>query len=300
MTLVPGEIPGWVPRALGTATSGLHRIPWGFTNETWTGTDPEGGRIVATLMTSPARARSVLARAPAVAQLLTEVGLETPVPIPERSEPERAVIVHAWLDGIPGMIRLGEADGPRAVGLAAGDAWRRLGDADPANVDLDDLWARPSALVAAARRWLSGAQADLSTSHVAIAADRIDQLGGPEDGVRRFVHGDLVPANLLLREGGPPVVLDLETVRIGDPLLDAGWFSWIVRFHHPAAWQAAWGAFAEAAHLTDLDGAARARLLALPTARILEILADRDLEQAARGRWLEQLRALADTPAALV
>ena len=88
------------------------------------------------------------------------------------------------------------------------------------------------------------------------------------------------------------MILDLETVRIGDPLFDAAWFSWIVRYHHPAAWPAAWAGFLEAAELSGPDDAAGALMLALPTARILEILANPTLTSASRSAWLAQLEAI--------
>jgi aminoglycoside phosphotransferase (APT) family kinase protein len=220
------------------------------------------------------------------------------VPIPERSDAERGVIVAAWLDGTPGMVRLGEPDGAWAVGRAAGATWLRLADVKPAGLDLDDLWARPSALAAAAREWLSIAREDLGPAHTLAAARHLDDLGASKpDRAPRLVHGDLVPANLLLREGRPAVVLDLETVRLGDPLFDAAWFSWIVRYHHPTVWPQAWCAFAESAGLSDLDDAGQVALVALPMARILEIVADPGLERPARDRWLAQLRALTEIEA---
>jgi aminoglycoside phosphotransferase (APT) family kinase protein len=287
-----GKPPEWVWDALGRAASDVRRIPWGFTNETWMGTAPDGARYVATLMASPAKAAALLARAPGIAALLAGVGLETPVPIAARSDPERGYIVAAWLDGTPGMVSLGEARGPATVGLAAGEVWRRLGSVDPAGTDLDDLWTRPAGFADAARAWLASAASDLTTAVAAAVSRRIDGLiAVMHDRPSRFVHGDLVPANLLLRDGATPGVLDLETVRIGDPLFDAAWFRWIVGYHHPAACGPAWPAFTEAALLPQLDTAGEVLLAGLPTARILEILADANLDAQARRRWLAQLQA---------
>jgi aminoglycoside phosphotransferase (APT) family kinase protein len=289
-------IPAWVSDALGIGASDLHRIPWGFTNETWAGTDLEGTVHVATLIDPPARAADLLARAPRLAEALARVGLDTPVPIPARSDPRRGVIVAPWMDGVPGMMALGGPDGAQNVGLAAGAAWRRLRDADTAVLALDDLWARPTTLATAARGWLARAEGSLGSSHAAAVARRIDDIAASSRGaIASFVHGDFVPANLLLRDGRLPCILDLETVRMGDPLVDAAWFSWIVRHHHPEAWPTAWSAFSQAAGIGHVDNSVRALMLALPTARILENLADPALAPRSRDQWLAQLRAIAET-----
>jgi aminoglycoside phosphotransferase (APT) family kinase protein len=111
------------------------------------------------------------------------------------------------------------------------------------------------------------------------------------------VHGDLVPANLLLRDGAN-VLLDLEAARIGDPLLDAAWFRWIVAYHHPELVPAAWAAFAGAAGIATSDATVRALLDAYPVLRILEILAGPGVGPSARGRWLRQLEQGVGMPAA--
>ncbi len=295
----PGlEVPAWVVDALGPAASGLRRLPWGFTNESWEGTTPEGTRYVATKMRQPRDAAEVIGRGPAIARRLREVGLDTPAPLPGRSVAERGIVVSEWLAGVPAMARLGDADGPAAVGRALGDAWRRLAGVDATGLGLDDLWARPPTLATAAGGWLGLVRPQLSAMTAAAVAARIDDLGSWwNEPPPRFVHGDLVPANILLRDLGPPALLDLEAVRIGNPLLDAAWVSWIVRYHHPEAHRAAWAGFLDAAGLEAQDAAGTKALAALPVVRVLEILSDRDLEPAARSRWLDQLAASASLPA---
>ena len=292
------RVPGWVADALGPGASGLRRLPWGFTNESWEGTTPDDAHYVATRLRRPRDAAAIIRRGSEIARRLHEVGLETPVPLPGRSIAERGIVVSEWLGGEPGIVRLGAADGPGAVGRALGDAWERLARVDPTGLELDDLWARPSDLVAAAKGWLELIRPQLAARIATTVAARIDDLGdSSRDGEPGFVHGDLVPANVLLRASGPPVVLDLEAIRIGDRLLDAAWCSWTVRYHHPEAHHAAWTAFTEAAGLVVPGAAAALALGALPVMRILEILADPDLEPAARSRWVEQLAASASLPA---
>jgi len=292
------QVPAWVVDALGPAASGLRRLPWGFTNESWEGTTPEGTRYVATRMRERRQAGEVIRRGPDITRRLRVVGLDTPVPLPGRSLAGRGIVVSEWLAGVPAMARLGDTYGPTAVGRAIGDTWRRLAGVDPTGLDLDNLWARPRDLATAAGGWLGLVRPQLSAMTAAAVAARIEDLGSSShDPQPHFVHGDLVPANILLRDPGPPVLLDLEAVRIGDPLLDAAWFSWIVRYHHPETHRAAWAAFQDAARLRAPDAAGPNVLAALPVVRVLEILSDRDLERAARSRWLDQLAASASLPA---
>jgi aminoglycoside phosphotransferase (APT) family kinase protein len=132
---------------------------------------------------------------------------------------------------------------------------------------------------------------ELPSAALRIAQSRLERLGGLLAGRRPgLVHGDLVPANVLIREAGPTALLDLEAVRLGEPLHDAAWFAWIVRFHHPAIAPAAWESFAAAGGIDTGDAAAAGLLEVLPTARILEIVAAL-AGGPARIRWMEQLQA---------
>jgi aminoglycoside phosphotransferase (APT) family kinase protein len=280
--------PGWVTDAVGQDLAAARRVPWGFTNETWAATTAHGVRCAVTRMSSPATAAEIIRRGPEVARRLASVGLEMPVPIASRSRAEQGVVVSTWIEGAPGIAKLGEPGGPEAIGRALGDAWRRLAAVDPSGLGLDDRWARPLGLQGAARSWLDGLRDDLAAPVASAIAVRLDGLA-LHPGRVGFVHGDLVPANVLLRSPRPPALLDLEAVRVGDRLLDAAWFRWIVRYHHPDLEPVAWLAFAKAAGI-DAGGRAIANLLAaLPTVRILEILAESPLDEQARLRWLEQL-----------
>jgi aminoglycoside phosphotransferase (APT) family kinase protein len=244
-------------------------------------------------MASPSEAAAAIGRGPEIARRLAGVGLEAPVPIASRSLTGRGVVVSTWIEGTPGMARLGSPEGAEAVGRALGAGWHALAAVDPSGLGLDDLWARPDDLEGAARRWLELARADLGVSAAARVVARIGGLAVLlRDRPARFVHGDLVPANVLLREGRGAALLDFEASRVGDALLDAAWFSWIVRYHHPEIHARAWAAFAEAAGLRASEAAVRQLLATLPVVRILEILEDRDLSPGARARWLDHLHAI--------
>ena len=284
------DVPAWVAEALGADAAAVRRIPWGFTNESWSGRARDGVRYVATRMRSASAAEALVARGPEIARRLGGAGLETPVPIASRSRPERGVVVSRWLDGTPGMALLGRPRGAEAVGRALGAGWRALASVEPTGLGLDNLWARPDDLDRAAHTWLELARAELGPSAAEVAG-RIGDLATLLRGrPTRFVHGDLVPANVLLRDARAPVLLDFEAARHGEPLLDAAWFSWIVRYHHPEIHPKAWAAFAEGAALQASEPAVRQLLARLPVLRILEILAGPDLSPGARAHWLDHLR----------
>jgi aminoglycoside phosphotransferase (APT) family kinase protein len=283
-------VPEWVTDALGRGLSDARRMPWGFTNETWAATPADGIRRAVTRMASPAVAAAIIRRGPEVARRVASVGLEMPVPIASHSHAEQGVVVSAWIEGAPGIARLGEPGGPEAVGRALGDAWRRLGGVDPSGLGLDDRWARPLDLRDVARGWLAGLRHELAAPVASAVEVRLDGLA-LYPGRAGFVHGDLVPANVLLRDPLPPALLDLEAVRVGERFLDAAWFRWIVRYHHPELEPVAWLAFVRAAGIDARGHAIAAILAALPTVRILEILGESRLGEQTRLRWLEQLAA---------
>jgi hypothetical protein len=74
-------------------------------------------------------------------------------------------------------------------------------------------------------------------------------------------------------------------------LLDAGWFDWIVWFHHPSRHAAAWESFTAEAGFDRDDPTTRELLRSLPLVRLSEILAGLPRGAPARGHWLEHLRS---------
>lgn len=280
--------PPWLTRALGPELTHIARAPWGFTNETWAATTSTGERFAVTRMGARAAAAFVIAAGPTIAGRVADAGLEMPAPIAERSSGADGIVVSRWLDGSPAMQLLVDAAGARTVGAALGDAWTRLRAVAIDGLALESRWASPGGVAAAAAGWLAQVDSALdratvegSRRAIAVAATL------PSPAQPSFVHGDLVPANLLLRDG-PAVLLDLESARIGDPLLDAAWFRWIVGYHHPELLPAAWEAFSTAAGLS-VDAGAGAAIEAYPVLRILEILATEEPPRDARPRWHEQL-----------
>lgn len=287
--------PDWLFEVLGADISGPTRLRWGFTNESWTAT-LRGRRLVATRMADREAAGSILDRAPEVGRRLAAVGVPTAAPVGPLSNARLRVVVFELVDGAPGIELIGREGGARRLGRLAGWAWKHLRSADRSGLDLDDRWSRPEDLLAEAHQWLDAAAPDLprsATSALRTGLLRVaPALAGRAAGL---VHGDFVPVNLLVREDRLVALLDLEAVRIGEPLLDAAWFEWILRYHHPEVADEAAVAFADESGLDRTDRATATLLAGLPAIRILEILVRSDPTPAARRRWLEQLHRLADT-----
>jgi len=293
----PQVPPPWVTEAVG-AVQGAQRIRWGFTNESWRVTANGGRALVVTRMADPGAARLVVQRGPAISAALAGVGITVPIPIPipipEGAGPGRAVVVSAFVPGRSGMELIGDAQAAVSLGRVVGEAWLALSRVETAGLDLDDHWARPNDLAAAARRWLDMASPSMAPATAREVSLRIEELPGLLAGrPSSFVHGDLVPANVLVDDGELAALLDLETVRLGERLLDAAWFRWIVRYHHPDVERAAWSGFASASGVDETDPIVGPLLEILPAVRILEVLGQSTLGAAARQRWLDQLRVCA-------
>lgn len=286
--------PDWLFEVLGADLSGPVRLRWGFTNESWAAT-VGGRRLVATRMADPESAGRILDSGTEVGRRLAAVGVATAMPIVAASDVRLGVLVSDLIDGTPGIEVIGREGGARLLGRLAGRTWAQVRSANADGLGLDDLWSRPEDLIAAANRWLDAASSELARPAASILGDSLDRaapvlVGRPAG----LVHGDFVPVNLLVREDRVVALLDLEAARIGEPLLDAAWFEWILRYHHPEIADDASAAFAEESGLDREDEATATLLAVLPAIRILEILDRTGSAPTARRRWLEQLRQLAE------
>ena len=284
--------PAWVRAAFDEVVIDAAQLPWGFRNETWLAVLADGRRFAASRLVDRRDAAVVAARMAAVQPRLVAAGLPVPALAQPRTTGVRGVLISPFQDGVPGAELLREPTGPAVVGSILGSAWRKLALADPVGLGLPDLWATPDRLVPAAREWLAALASGLPRADRARLAGAIEALPGLHDGrPAGIVHGDLVPANVLVRDGVLVALLDLEFVRLGDPRLDAAWFDWIVWFHHRLIHRVAWEAFAVAGGIGLGDAATQEAVRVLPAIRLLEILHDLERGDPARPRWLEHLGA---------
>lgn len=205
------------------------------------------------------------------------------------------MLVAEFIEGTVAADLLCEPSGPHLVGTLAGSVIRSLAAVDPTGLAIATAWADADQLAEEAARWFRVVSAGLSIAdrrrlEAAVRLVPLLLTGRP----RVLVHGDLAPVNMLVRDGRLSGLLDLEAVRLADPLFDAAWFDWLMRFHHPAQRDEAWLGLSESGGL-DLDEPNSADLRhVLPTLRILEGLADTAGHVDQRSQRLTQLRASLD------
>ena len=148
------------------------------------------------------------------------VPVEVPVPL-RKGEPAFGYPyewgVYSWLSGEPAVAGTTPAEADFASSLAALLAGLEL--VDPAEApaqrrgDLRARWDRP------VREALDALRNDLDTRAAAAAWEQaLDAAGWT--GPPRWVHGDLMPANLLVTKGRLTGVIDWEAAGVGDPAVD--------------------------------------------------------------------------------
>lgn len=298
---------------VGAPVVAAERSPWGFKHRTDLVTLADGRRLVVQRLAQPGGAAERLARAALLPDRLERVGVRLPLQIAADPDAVPPYAVREYLPGVPAATLLDTDAGAATVGRLMGALLPRLAQVETGGVPLDAVWADPQALAGRAEGWLAGSGALLDEAERGALAVTIRGLPLLLAGrAPRFAHGDFCPVNALVQassegsaaedhqdaqrsvvDGRWSVVglLDVEDARLADPLFDAAWWSWVVRFHHPARWQSGWRALCAAAAIPD-DGATAARVRALQQLRCLELCAEAaGLDpQMARG-WAGRLRA---------
>jgi aminoglycoside phosphotransferase (APT) family kinase protein len=290
--MTPLNVPMWLIETFATGSiDRAVRLGWGFRNDTWR-VDLKDGRCLAVTRPSDSLAApAVVALTRLIQPRLRAAGIASPSIVDLAPGDGSTVFATEFIEGTSGAEMLAQDGGPALIGGLLGDAWRRLRSIDPTRLPLPDAWAAPRRLTDLSRARLSWAEGWLTRMEQRLAAAAIgalpELLAGRRPG---FVHGDLVPANVLVRDGSLTAILDFEFVRLADPLLDAAWFDQIVAFHHPSEEPAAWQAFVSAAGIDADDPGTGDLLRALPLVRLLEIL-DSDDHAEGAAHWLSILRA---------
>lgn len=287
--VVPGpKPPPWLVAMFPSSFDDAAPLRWGFTNESWRVWLADGRQLAVTRLAQARAAGVVPARVAAMGPRLEAVGLPAVLAAERSPAWPSDVLVAAFVDGQPGSELLGEPTGARTIGRLSGVVWRHLSLVDPSGLGLPTLWAEPDALTAAAAEWAALAGTGLTGAERAFVEQAIATLPRLLDArPASLVHGDLVPVNILVRDGELAAILDLESTRVGDPLIDVAWFSHIVRYHHPSDHSAAWDAFLGGAGIDPDDARVRQRHV-LPIVLILERMAEGD--GAGSDRWLDQLQ----------
>ena len=290
--MTPRSIPTWLEDLFPGSMAIASPLPWGFRNESWKVELADGRRLAVTRLLDRRSAGVVPALITAVLPRLADVGLPVPALVGRPGPWPADVLVATFVDGEPGGALLTEPTAARSVGSLCGTAWRQLMQIDPTGLDLPDLWAAPDRLATAARVWAGALGPELDETDRTDLEDTIALVPGLLAGrPATVVHGDLVPVNVLVRDGQLAALLDLESIRLADPLLDAAWFDRIVWFHHPGEHPDAWAGFTRAAGLDPDEPTTRALLRVLPIIRILEIIDGLAPDAPARALGIAQLQA---------
>lgn len=224
------------------------------------------------------------------------------LPVPEviggSVEGPASYVVSRFTAGTSGRELLGDDAGAALIGAAAGRIAQEVARVPVAGLRLSRTWSEPALLAGAAGRWLAASRPDLPAAVARRVGEVVERLPAAFEGIRPvFAHGDLAPVNLVMDggagSGAVVALLDLERARLAHPLFDAAWWSWIVRYHHPARWPAAGPAFLSAAGIEETAEAA-GRIEALAVLQCLEMLATTPRRRSeARREWAARIgRAL--------
>jgi Ser/Thr protein kinase RdoA (MazF antagonist) len=112
---------------------------------------------------------------------------------------------------------------------------RTLQDMPTGALATDPAWRSAGALRRAAVGWL-----ELLVANEDHVRERRDSIRASMERVCRSswsarpTHGDFVPANVLMHEGGVEVLLDVTGLALRHPEVDVAWWELVVGFHHPA------------------------------------------------------------------
>jgi len=106
-----------------------------------------------------------------------------------------------------------------------------------------------------------------------------------------LAHGDFAPVNVLTDGVALTGLLDLEAVRLADPLFDVAWWAWAVGFAGDGVLQRAWPGFLRGAAIEAGDPCLADRVRTLQVLRMLELLAGSSLAPDVRPTVAAKLRA---------
>jgi aminoglycoside phosphotransferase (APT) family kinase protein len=294
--MLPSEVAAGVTAVLGERARVVEELtaPWAAaTRSVLVATDAaEGGFVVQWSVGARAADRRAMDRRLRLGRDLARLAPWLPVPevLGGDGHGRTPYVVSRFVPGISGRELLGNDASAALVGAAIGRVAREIAGVPTAGLHLPRTWGDPARLGAAARRWLEEAGPSVG----AVAARRIqglvERLPDGFAGVRSvFAHGDLAPVNVLIRDGTVVALLDLERARLAHPLFDAAWWRWIVRYHHPARWPAAGGAFLSAAGIEPNAGTL-AQLDMLAVLQCLEMLAATPPGRSAtRAEWADRI-----------
>jgi aminoglycoside phosphotransferase (APT) family kinase protein len=287
---------------VGAPVAAIEPCGWGFENRTVIVTLEDGRRLVVQQINSSLLAGHKLHLAQILPDRLAAVGVRAPRLLAADAAADPPYGVREYLPGSPGAGLMGTVEGAMQVARAMGALLPRLALVATSGAGLSDTWASPASLAAHAQQQLARCRPQLDDSASAALEAAIAELPARfADRPAIFAHGDFCPVNVLLEIGDrelgigswnlgmseaiaqpatsdpqPPTprivgLLDLEFARIADPLFDAAWWGWVVRYHHAERWSHAWPRLLAAAGIAD-DSATAGRIRVIQRLRCLEMI----------------------------
>jgi aminoglycoside phosphotransferase (APT) family kinase protein len=292
----------WLSAVAGAPVVAAEPCGWGFENRTVIATLADGRRLVIQRITQRARAKHKLHLARVLPDRLAAAGLRAPRLLDADADAEPPYAVREYLPGDPAANLMGGIDGALMVARAMGALLPRLALVGTTGAGLGEEWASPAGLarhaegMLARRRPLLGDAA--GTALEAAIAELAARFAARPPA---FAHGDFCPVNALIQRSNAQLfersevevvgLLDLEFARLADPLFDAAWWGWVVRYHHAERWVHAWPQLLAAAGIPD-DQATAARVRVIQRLRCLEMIDESALARndPALEMWLGRLR----------
>lgn len=281
--------------ALGSPVIDAGPIPWGDTRSTLRLTLADG-RVLAARWLDGRAARAEGARLVRIGRSFSDGGVTVPWPMAVHAIGDGAWVVAPWLPGTTGAAQLDDPSASRAIAIAMSSLHDRVAGLEPTRLELDGTWSEPDRLAVAASAWavaLGTVRAAEIVEHAVELVLRHWGRAGGEVAWRPVVsHGDFVPINVIVSSSGGLALVDLGGAHVAPWFADLAWWSWIVRFHHPAAWEIGWPAMLAAAGI-ERDGSVDDACAGLGRLRAIHRAATTaDLDE--RGRWMQRLATAAD------
>jgi aminoglycoside phosphotransferase (APT) family kinase protein len=277
---------------LGSTMVGSTAVGWGDAAATYRIEMSDGRVLAARRLDGPTASATAHQRAAVMIRLASE-GLPVPHPTVVGSE-DGTWLVTPWIDGNTGAAWLDTPERARTLAEGMGRMARHLRTVDPDELELDRTTATSQGLAERARAWLSGVEVDLRAPTTAALVETIGWLSAESRWTPGFVHGDFAPINVIVDAAcGVVALLDIEQASLGSPLADIAWWGWVVRHHHPEAWNASWATFRGTAGVdAEPGGPTDVGLRATMLVRLLKAVVEAG-DPAARARWSSRLDAAA-------
>jgi aminoglycoside phosphotransferase (APT) family kinase protein len=286
---------------IGIPVVALERCVMGFENHTDLVTLADGRRVIVQRISNRGLAAHKIRLARLLPERLAQAGIRAPQLIAADASSESPFAVREYVEGQAGNALLADQHEAIQLAHAMGALLPRLALVQTNDLGLHTGWASPQRIASQARRQLGRRRGMIGEKHQAMLKATIDQVETLF--VERkacFAHGDFCPVNALVTVDNQQttgnklarfevVLIDLEFARIADPLFDAAWWGWVVRYHHEERWRQAWPHLLAAAGIAG-DAMTQAQITVIQQLRLLEALDYNAALSAERGEaWAARL-----------